>query len=264
MTIRITFSISITSVLLFLTGNIAAECWARPLPDLIVTLKPSIVGVGTYQRTRSPPALFRGTGFSVGTGHYIATNAHVLPSMRNHTKLEKIAVFVGQGKSGHFRIAKVIAIDQTHDIAILRVGGNPIPALKLGNSGNVREGELYAFTGYPIGMVLGLHPVTHRGIVSAISPIVIPALNSRQLSSKILTRLNDPYNVFQLDATAYPGNSGSPLYNVETGYVVGIINKVFVKETKENLLAKPSGISYAIPVKHLSELMKKNGISGSN
>jgi S1-C subfamily serine protease len=65
--------------------------------------------------------------------------------------------------------------------------------------------------------------------------------------------------VFQLDATAFPGNSGSPLYDPDTGAVVGIINKVFVQETKENLLAKPSGISYAIPIRYALPLLKKAG-----
>ena len=55
--------------------------------------------------------------------------------------------------------------------------------------------------------------------------------------------------IFQLDATAYPGNSGSLLYDPETGEVVGVINKVFVKESKEAFLEKPNGITYATPVR---------------
>ncbi|MGY0648844.1 MAG: serine protease, partial [Paraglaciecola chathamensis] len=39
----------------------------------------------------------------------------------------------------------------------------------------------------------------------------------------------------------------------------GIINKVFIKETKEAVLEKPSGISYAIPVKYLRMLSKNKG-----
>ena len=62
------------------------------------------------------------------------------------------------------------------------------------------------------------------------------------------------------DATAYPGNSGSPLYDPTTGAVVGIINKVFIQESKESILQKPSGISYAIPINYLKELMKKAGV----
>ena len=76
----------------------------------------------------------------------------------------------------------------------------------------------------------------------------------------MVKRLRDPYDVFQLDATAYPGNSGSPLYEPRTGDVVGIINKVFVKETKENVLKDPSGITYAIPATHAEALMIKAGL----
>jgi serine protease Do len=61
-------------------------------------------------------------------------------------------------------------------------------------------------------MVLGLNAVTHRGIISAITPVVIPQVTAKLLEKKIVSRLTAPYNVFQLDATAYPGNSGSPLY----------------------------------------------------
>ena len=62
--------------------------------------------------------------------------------------------------------------------------------------------------------------------------------------------------MFQLDATAYPGNSGSPLYDPATGEVIGIVNMVFVKGTKESALTQPSGITYAIPSRYLIELLK--------
>jgi S1-C subfamily serine protease len=97
-------------------------------------------------------------------------------------------------------------------------------------------------------------------MIAAVTPIVIPQLSGQNLDRKVLTRLTAPYNVFQLDATAYPGNSGSPLYHPESGQVVGIINKVFVQETKESVLQKPSGISYAIPIIHLQDLLKKSRI----
>jgi len=139
----------------------------------------------------------------------------------------------------------------------LRITGQPLVAMSLGDSDKVREGETYAFTGFPIGMVLGLNAVTHRGIISAVTPIVIPQLSGQLLEKKILTRLFAPYDIFQLDATAYPGNSGSPLYHPETGQVVRIINKVFIQESKETVIQKPSGISYAIPIKHLATLIKK-------
>ena len=70
--------------------------------------------------------------------------------------------------------------------------------------------------------------------------------------------MRNPFVVYQLDIVAYPGNSGSPVYNVETGEVIGVVNSVFVKGTKESALEKPSGISYAIPVKYVHDLLKKN------
>jgi hypothetical protein len=51
------------------------------------------------------------------------------------------------------------------------------------------------------------------------------------------------------------------MYDRKTGEVVGIINKVFVQGSKEGVIAKPSGITYAIPVKYLHEILKKNNIS---
>lgn len=63
----------------------------------------------------------------------------------------------------------------------------------------------------------------------------------------MIRRLADPFLVYQLDATAYPGNSGGPLFDVRTGAVVGMMNSTFVQSTKEAALSRPSGISFAIP-----------------
>lgn len=229
---------------------------ADSLPDLIERTKESIVAVGTFMPRRAPKGVFRGTGFAIGNGELIVTNAHVLPDKLDTANFETLAVFFHQKKQIKMAKVKTVAVDKVHDIAILKLLSDSLPVLKL-DSTKVREGQSITFTGYPIGMVLGLYPVTHRGIVSAISPVVIPMLRSSQLNTKLLKRLREPFNVYQLDATAYPGNSGSPVYDTETGYVIGIINKVFVKESKENVLSKPSGITYAIPIRHLKDLLEK-------
>jgi S1-C subfamily serine protease len=230
------------------------------LPDTIEKIKPSIVGIGTFQRTRRPPSIFRGTGFAIADGLHIVTNAHVLPEKVDGERKEIVAVFAGKANAVEIREATKVAESRDHDIAVLKITGRPLMAMVLGDSNRVREGEIFAITGFPIGMVLGLHAVTHRAMISAVTPIVIPQLSGQDLERKVLTRLTAPYNVFQLDATAYPGNSGSPLYHPESGQVVGIINKVFVQETKESVLQKPSGISYAIPIIHLQDLLKRNRI----
>ena len=79
----------------------------------------------------------------------------------------------------------------------------------------------------------------------------------RSSKSAVVRRLTaGSFKVFQLDATAYPGNSGSPIYDPDTGEVIGIVNMVLVKRTKEAALTDPSGITYAVPSSHLEELLR--------
>ncbi len=228
------------------------------LPEVLDRVKPSVVAVGTHQRTRSPQFAFRGTGFVIGDGMTVATNAHVLPELLDPAARETLAIAVPARNGGEpqVREARLLATDRDHDLALLRIEGAALPALKLGDSEAVREGETVAFTGFPIGAVLGLSPVTHRALVSSITPVAIPSANAQQLDPRVIRRIQGgTFSVFQLDATAYPGNSGSPLYDVDSGEVRGIINMVFVKGTKESALSQPTGISFAIPVEHLDKLI---------
>ncbi len=237
---------------LFTTFPAQAE---SPLADTVERIKPAIVGVGTFAPLRRPRAKLFGTGFSVGNGRLIATNHHVIELELDDQKNERLVVFAGRGREPGLREATVMAIDRRHDLALLSIEGEPLPAFILGDDAAVREGQTVAFTGFPIGAVLGLYPVTHRGIISAITPIVIPADHSTQLSRDHIRELRNPYLVFQLDATAYPGNSGSPVYDQNDGKVIGVINQVLVKGTKESVLRDPSAISYAIPIRYLRELL---------
>jgi serine protease Do len=76
----------------------------------------------------------------------------------------------------------------------------------------------------------------------------------------LIRQASKPYMIFQLDAIAYPGNSGSPLYDAESGEVLAVINAVFVKGSKESVLKDPSGISYAIPSNYVRELLERAGL----
>lgn len=231
------------------------------LPATIVAVKPGIVGVGTYMALRQQQHRLLGTGFVVAGGRYAVTNSHVVPDQLDEDRRETVAVYYpAAGNKASMRKAKVVARDRTHDLCLLRFEGPAGRSLRLGRDADVREGELYGFTGFPILTVLGLHPVTHRGIVSAISPIVIPVSSGKHLSRDVLAKLARPFDVFQLDATAYPGNSGSPLYRIDTGQVVGVINSVYIKKTKEMGISDPSGISYAIPVSHVRSLLRSAGL----
>jgi S1-C subfamily serine protease len=229
---------------------------ASDLPRTIQTIKPSVVGIASYVKTRSPAVKLVGTGFAVADGLDIITNAHVATAVPAGES-ESLGVVIGKGTEIEFRPAKLLANDPDHDLALLRISGKPLPPMALGDSGQVVEGQSVAFTGFPLGIVLGLNHVTHRGIVSAITPIVMPALGSTKLDAKMFAQLRKaPYDVFQLDGTAYPGNSGSPVYDPETGVVYGVVNMVFVKGMKENAITNPSGITYAIPSKYIGALLQ--------
>lgn len=247
------------SLLLFATASVAGG----GLAETIARVKPSIVGVGTLQHLRKDRLKLLGSGFVVAGGNHVLTNAHVVPRDLDQQRRESVAIFYRRGKRTVPKRAIEVARDERHDISLLRFAGAALPAMRLDAKVVVREGDLYAFTGFPIGAVLGLYPATHRGIVAARTPFAIPVHGNQQLTRDRWRRLSDPFMVYQLDAIAYPGNSGSPLYDVDTGHVVAVINAVFVKESREDVLAKPSGISFAVPIEHAVALLRKAGVQRS-
>jgi S1-C subfamily serine protease len=228
----------------------------------IERVRNSVVAIGTFERTRSPQFQFMGTGFAVGDGTIVVTNAHVVPPLLDAARSETIAILLpGRTKDAkeeiQVRDAKQIAIDIGVDLALLKISGPALVPLRLRDSDS-REGQEVYFTGFPIGAVLGPFPATHRGMISVITPIAIPQGRAADLDPRTLRRLSTgSFPVLQLDATAYPGNSGSPVYDPETGDVLGIINMVLVKSTKESALSQPSGITYAVPSSHLHNLLDK-------
>ena len=246
--------------LLFLALCAPPPCDAdEALAQAIARIKPSVVGVGSLQKTRTPPMNFIGTGFAAGDGLSVLTCAHVIQKLLDANPNEVIGILTGQGEAAQFRPAKVMSIDTEHDLALLRLAGAPLPALALGDAGTVREGQAMAFMGFPLGTLLGLHHVTHRATVSSLTPVVMPSENAQRLDTRRLAQLQkSPYTVFQLDATAYPGSSGSPLFDPETGLVYGIVNMVYVKGLKEAAITAPSGITYAIPGSHMQAILLKN------
>ena len=259
MSLPIEFSITVLKAVLaisLLSTSLLATA-ADSLPDLIVKLKSSVLAVGFYQETQSPRFGFRGTGFVVGNGNLLVTNAHVIERSAEADSQSRIVVHSlgGSGQSG-VRRAELIQLDKAHDLALLRFEGVPLPAVELAPTNSVREGQLVAFMGFPLGSALGLTPVTHRGMVSAITSVALPSPTSRQLDARSISRIKDgAFDFIQLDATAYPGNSGGPLFDTETGTVVGVVNMVALKGTRESALSQPSGISYAIPIEFVLRLL---------
>lgn len=241
-----------------LAAGVASPTAAADLSATIARIKPSVVMVGTQLETANPRFSLFGTGFAVGE-HLVATNAHVVQPLLGKPEVGRLAVRLHDNDGrDQLRIAELLSIDDTHDLALLRVDGPDLAVLELGDADAVREGMSIAFTGFPIGAALGFSPVTHRGIVSAITSIAPPSPDSKALDAKRVRAIKaGTFQVFQLDATAYPGNSGGPLFDPASGRVLGVINMVFVKGARESALSQPSGISYAIPAQYLRPMIQE-------
>ncbi|QTH63099.1 trypsin-like peptidase domain-containing protein [Psychrosphaera ytuae] len=232
---------------------------AESLIQTASTTKQSVVGVGVYNPLSAPRYQLLGTGFvidSSATKSIIATNHHVVNGPMFDADKAEISVHVGESKKAQFYRAKLLAQDQRADVALLEVNV-ALPALALEDANKIAPAaSQILIAGLPIGSVLGLFKAVHVGYVAAYVPQAIPQSNSSQLSIEMIKRLRDPLFVYQLDITAYPGNSGSPVVDVTTGKVIAIINSVLVKSTREQVLSDPSGISYAIPVSEIHKLLK--------
>jgi len=252
---RISFGAMLLAIFVTAAG---ARAYAG-LPEALERVKPAVVAVGTFQKMRSPGFVFRGSGFAVGDGTLVATNAHVMPAalQTENPETMMVLVHVPGSQEPQRREAKTVAMDREHDLALLRIAGPPLPAVTFGDSGRVRDGQGIAFTGFPIGNALGFYPVTHRGIIASLTPIAIPAATAKELDARVVQGLKSgPFALFQLDTTAYPGHSGSPLYDAETGEVIGIVNMGMLKGMKDTAVGQPSGISFAVPAHHLQVLIR--------
>lgn len=254
---RVYFSI-ITIVLAFLVCPAPAQEHAlfkerdAYMADLVSKIKASTVSVGTYYYKDVPMTQFRGTGFAIGDGGRIVTNHHVIQAIKEKKRMFHLRIF--HKDLPNKGVKAVLAVeDPFHDLAILELEHKLVP-LPMAADGTLKEGHQVAFTGYPIGFVLGLNATTHTGIVSAIAPVILPSPHGSLIKGEMIKYLEDPWDIIQLDAVAFPGNSGSPVYRIATGEVVGVINKVFVKGKKEYALKEPTGITYAVPVSFVRKL----------
>lgn len=236
--------------------------WAAGLIDLIAAAKPSVCAIGTFNALDSPRFGFRGSGFFVGDGSLVATCWHVLPDLSGSGRpgVTSLAIQVPGNEGVHeVREAEVVTSNRAYDLALLRVKGRPGRSVTLAAPGTVREGANVMLIGFPIGGVLGYKPVSHQGIVASIVASALPTASARQLNEGAVSRLREgSFEMFQLDATAYPGSSGGPLFDVESGQVIGVVNMGLVKNSRESALSQPTGITYAVPVRYLHELMPKS------
>ena len=275
MTQRLRGKAWLAAVTVWFTGAIAMAQPARPdapppaeEPFVQVTAKvrPSVVAVGIYNANDTLTVIYAGTGFVVDDGLTVATNQHVVEAIRKKDRLGHIRVFFPDDKHVSGRTARLMAEDRLHDIAILKNAGPKAPALDLAphTQGHPPQGRSIGIMGYPVGLVLGLVPAVHKGVVAAVVPSVLPLPKGAKLKPELVEAIQNPYHLYQLDIVAFPGNSGSPLFDARTGQVVGIVNKVLGSRTREHLISHPSGITYAVPAHWVQELVIRASISAEN
>ena len=156
----------------------------------------------------------QGSGFIIDSDGMILTNAHVVQ------QADQVSVNLKDGRTFDGR---VLGADTVTDLAVIKVQGNNLPTVPLGDSDEVKVGDWAIAVGNP----LGLDNTVTLGIISTLS----------RPSSKVGIP-DKRLDFLQTDAAINPGNSGGPLLN-DRGEVIGINTAI---------RADANGIGFAIPV----------------
>jgi serine protease Do len=176
---------------------------------------------GGRSGTRSAAGL--GSGFIVREDGVILTNAHVVSGA------SRISVAMRDGTTYP---AKLVGLDESNDLAVIKIDAKGLPVAPLGNSSNLIVGEWAIAIGNPYGFMLAnTEPSVTAGVVSG---------TGRNLAAE--SQGGGVYvDMIQTDASINPGNSGGPLVNA-LGQVIGVNSSIY----------SPSGgsigLGFAIPV----------------
>ena len=174
-----------------------------------------------------------GSGVIVSKEGYILTNHHVIEGA------DEVEIKLYNDEKYN---AEVVGSDPRTDIAVLKVDAADLNVIELGNSEQLRVGEMVLAIGSPLQQDLA-HSVS-MGIVSA-----------KDRTIGILENKGGYEKFIQTDAAINPGNSGGALVNMD-GELVGI-NSAIASRSGGN-----DGIGFAVPVDIAKKIMKsiiKNG-----
>lgn len=210
-----------------------------PATAIAEKVSPSIVGIqvnyyvqdfwfGAQQSSGS------GSGIIIRSDGYILTNNHVIEdAMGSGNEIARgasIKVILPNQPDQSYD-AKVIGRDERTDIAVLKIELSELPAVDIGNSDELKVGELAVAIGNPAGLEF-MGSVT-QGIISG-------------LNRQIQVGTGQTLKVIQTDAAINPGNSGGALVNAK-GEVIGVNT---VKISGSNY----EGLGFAIPINTAMEI----------
>ena len=182
------------------------------------------------QDGRNEPVQADGSGFIVSKDGYILTNNHVVGDA------DRVQVTLTDRRV--FR-ARVIGGDPTTDVAVIKIDGQSLPTVTLGEDTLTRVGDWVLAVGNP----LGLDFTVTAGIVSA------KGRSTRDLPGLLGNNGYAIADFIQTDAAINPGNSGGPLVNAR-GDVIGI-NSAIASRT-----GFYSGYGFAIPISLARSVME--------
>ncbi|MBC8258630.1 MAG: Do family serine endopeptidase [SAR324 cluster bacterium] len=163
-----------------------------------------------------------GSGSIIDADGYILTNHHVVG------EADKILVVLYNGQE---REAKLVGTDPESDIAVVKIAGNGLPVLPMGDSDKIMVGEDVIAVGNPFGLI---QTVTY-GIVSA--------------KGRTNVGINEYENFIQTDAAINPGNSGGPLVSLR-GEIIGVNSAIFSQS------GGYQGIGFAVPINMARKVMR--------
>jgi serine protease Do len=182
----------------------------EPIAAVAAAALPAVVNVTTDVFSSSgETGQGVGTGFIVRPDGIVVTNCHVVEGAT------AITVFTSAKDPDRYD-ARVIGGDCEHDLAVLKIDGNDLPTLPLGDSADLSLGQGVVAIGYALALQGG--PTVTSGIVSSLDRTV----QVQDPNCDVCRNFTRTYSsVIQTDAAINHGNSGGPLLNMR-GQVVGI------------------------------------------
>lgn len=181
-----------------------------------------------------------GSGFIIRDDGYILTNNHVTAGGND------ITVTFSDGTT---ETAKLVGSNAGYDLAVVKVNRTGLPAVTLGNSGELEVGD----TTIAIGSPLGLQGTVTSGIVSALNRPVTAGGEGEMAF----------INAIQTDAAINPGNSGGPLVD-GNGAVIGINSAIASMGQSFGSTAGSIGLGFAIPIDTASRIASELIATGSS